>query len=74
MPDPNASNTDHINRFGGSFSVGYRTDHTATDIGAIASYGAGRDVSPHNLDFTDVIVTRSTQRYTYVFIASSYEF
>lgn len=73
-PDPNATNTDHINRFGGSFSVGYRTEHTATDIGAIVSYGAGHDASPRNLDFTDIIVTRATQRYTYVFIASSYEF
>jgi long-chain fatty acid transport protein len=73
-PDPNATNTDHINRFGGTLSVGYRTEHTATDVGAIVSYGAGHDVVPSNLDFTDIIVTRSTQRYTYVFIASSYEF
>lgn len=73
-PDPNPTNTDHIDRFGGSLSVGYRTEHTATDFGAIVSYGAGHDVAPNNLDFNDLVVTRSTQRYTYVFIASSYEF
>jgi hypothetical protein len=73
-PDPNATNSDHINRFGGSLSVGYRTEHTATDVGAIMSYGAGHDIAPNNLDFTDIIVTRATQRYTYLFIASSYEF
>lgn len=73
-PDPNATNTDHINRFGGSLSVGYRTEHTATDVGAMVSYGAGHDVAPRNLDFTDIVATRATQRYTYIFIASSYEF
>jgi hypothetical protein len=74
VPDPDPTNTDHIDRFGGSLSVGYRTEHTATDVGAIVSYGAGHDLAPNKLDFTDLVVTRSTQRYTYVFIASSYEF
>lgn len=64
----------YINRFGGSLSVGDRTEHTATDVGAIVSHGAGHDIAPNNLDFSDFVVTRSTQRYTYVFIASSYEF
>ena len=39
----------------------------------IVSYGAGHDVAPNRLDFSDLVVTRSTQRYAYVFIASSYE-
>lgn len=73
-PDPNVSNTSHINRYGGTFSLGYKTDHTATDIGAIIAYGVGRDEAPVNLDFSNEQPTRSTILDTYVFIASSYEF
>jgi hypothetical protein len=42
---PNPTHTDHIDCFGGSLSVGYRTEHTATDVGAIVSCGAGHDVA-----------------------------
>ena len=38
------------------------------------SYTAGHDIAPNNLDFTDFVVTRSTERYNHPFIASSYEF
>jgi hypothetical protein len=74
MPDPNPANTSHVDRFGGSMSLGYHTDHTATDVGATMSYGVGKDEAPQNLDFSNLQPTKSTQLDIYVFIASSYEF
>jgi hypothetical protein len=73
--DPNASNTEHVDRYGGTLSLGYRTDHTATDIGAIVSYGVGHTDAPNleTLDFNGE-PTRETQLYMYVFITSSYAF
>jgi len=73
-PNPNATNTSHVNRFGGTFSIGYKTEHTATDAGLILSYGSGKEVVPHNLNFQDLIPTTETQLYAYIFLASSYEF
>jgi long-chain fatty acid transport protein len=73
-PDPNASNTDHVDRYGATFSLGYRTANTATTAGVMVSYGAGHDVAPNNLDFSDLVPTTWTQTYAYLFIASTYEF
>ncbi len=73
-PDPNPENTNHINRYGATLSLGYRTDHTATDIGAIVSWGSGHDEAPVNLDFSNMQPTAASVFDTYVFIASSYEF
>lgn len=74
-PDPNPSNSTHVDRYGATLSLGYRTDHTATDVGAIVSYGTGTTNAPQldSLDFTSE-PTRETQLYTYVFITSSYAF
>lgn len=74
MPDPNPTNTGHVDRFGGTLSIGYRTPNTSTDAGIMVSAGSGREVSPNNLDFSDLIVTTWSQRYAYFFIASTYEF
>ncbi|HEV7559703.1 MAG TPA: hypothetical protein VGO00_29705 [Kofleriaceae bacterium] len=74
MPDPNATNTDHVNRIGGTFSLGYRTANTSTDAGMMITYGSGHDVAPNNLDFSDLVPTTWTQLYAYFFIASTYEF
>jgi hypothetical protein len=74
QPDPNASNTDHINRYGSTLSIGYRTEHTSTDAGMIVSSGSGHDLVPKNLDFSMLVPSTSSQLYTYVFISSSYEF
>jgi long-chain fatty acid transport protein len=74
MPDPNATNTDHVDRFGGTFSLGYRTSNTSTDAGVMITYGSGHDVAPNNLDFSDLVPTTWTQLYAYFFIASTYEF
>jgi len=74
QPDPNAHNTDHVDRFGGTFSVGYRTPNTATTAGIMVSYGSGKELAPNNLDFGDLVPTTWTQTYAYFFIASTYEF
>ncbi len=67
--------TAHVNRFGGSLSIGYRTEHTATDLGVNLSGGSGQDVVPgDNLDFTNLKVSRSSQLLFYVFLATAYQF
>lgn len=75
MPDPNSSNSSHVDRYGATLSLGYRTEHTATDVGAIASYGIGHTDAPDldTLDF-NAEPTSETQLYMYVFITSSYAF
>ena len=73
-PNPNASNTSHVDRFGGTFSLGLRTEHTATNIGLNLSYGSGSDIVPNNLDFSDVKPSTARQYLVYVFLASAYEF
>ncbi len=72
--DPNPSNTSHVDRYGGTVSLGYRTEHTATDVGVIVSYGAGSDLQAHNFNYDDLIVTRSTQTLLYAFLSSAYRF
>jgi len=42
--NPNTANYEHVNRYGGSLSIGYRTEHTATDVGTIISYDSGRQL------------------------------
>jgi long-chain fatty acid transport protein len=70
----NAANTSHIHRFGGSLSVGYRTEHTSTDVGATVSGGVGSDLVPDNLDVTKAKATTSSQLLVYLFIGTSYSF
>jgi long-chain fatty acid transport protein len=72
--NPDTDNTDHINRFGGTLSIGFRTEHTATDVGAQLSGGSGTDLVPVNLDFRATKPATSTQFLAYIFLASSYEF
>jgi long-chain fatty acid transport protein len=73
-PDPNASNTSHVDRFGGTLSIGYRTDHTSTDLGVSISGGTGTDLVPDNLDFSQYKASSSSQLFVYVFLGTSYEF
>ena len=74
VPNPDPDNTDHINRFGGTFSIGFRTEHTATDVGAAISGGTGTDIVPDNLNFQITKPVTSSQLLAYIFLASSYEF
>ena len=67
-------NPTHINRFGGTLSGGWRTEHTATDAGINLSYGSGTDLVPNNLDFSDLKPTTAKELLFYVFLASAYEF
>lgn len=72
--NPGPDNTSHVNRYGGSFSIGYQSEHTETDIGANLSFGSGEDLIPNNLNFADLKVTSSTTRNLYLFLASAYHF
>jgi hypothetical protein len=63
-----------VNRYGGTLSGGWRTQHTATDAGINFSYGSGTDLVPNNLDFADLKPTAAKQLLFYVFLASAYEF
>jgi hypothetical protein len=72
--DPNPSNTSHVNRFGGTVSVGVRTDHSSTDFGLCVSGGSGTDLVPNNLDFTNLKPTTATQLMVYAFLGTSYQF
>jgi hypothetical protein len=69
------SNTAHVDRYGGSFSLGLKTDHTATDLGVNVSYGSGQEVvfGP-NIDLSNPRVTTFTQLLVYVFLATTYSF
>jgi hypothetical protein len=73
-PNPNTTNSEHVNRFGGSLSIGYRTEHTATDVGTIISGGSGKTtgLDPSNIYATPV--HDMTHLLAYIFLASSYIF
>lgn len=72
--DPNAYNTSHIDRFGGSISLGFKTEHTSTDVGLNVSAGSGTDLVPNNLDFSQFKSTTATHLLVYLFLGTSYEF
>ncbi|HUJ62667.1 MAG TPA: hypothetical protein VLX92_29395 [Kofleriaceae bacterium] len=76
MADPNPSNDAHVDRYGGTLSVGFRTEHTETDVGLIISYGSGKADDPNlaSDDPTTAEPTIATQLYSYIFITSSYAF
>jgi hypothetical protein len=67
-------NTGHVNRLGGTFSVGYLSEHTSSALGVNVSGGSGTDLVPDNLDFSRFKPTRSTQLLVYVFLATAYQF
>jgi long-chain fatty acid transport protein len=69
-----ANNSTHVDRYGGTLSGGFRTEHTSTDVGINLSYGTGTDLVPNNLDFSDLKPTPATQLLFYVFLASAYQF
>jgi hypothetical protein len=73
---PVPSDTQHVDRYGATLSLGYRTEHTATDVGAIVSYGEGHTFSPQLDPASNLtpVLTKETQLYTYVFVTSSYAF
>jgi opacity protein-like surface antigen len=73
-PHPNTDNDEHVNRYGGSLSVGYRTEHTATDVGTIISYGSGKVTGFDLSNFYATPVHDVTNVLAYIFLASSYIF
>ena len=73
-PIPNTENGEHVNRYGGSLSVGYRTEHTATDVGTIISYGLGKTTGFDPSNFSATPVHDMTNMLAYIFLASSYIF
>ena len=70
----NTDNNMHVNRYGGSFSIGYRTEHTATDVGTIISYGSGQILRQDLSEGSQVYATNMTNLFAYIFLASSYIF
>jgi hypothetical protein len=72
--DPNTDNSMHVNRYGGSVSIGYRTEHTATDVGTIISYGSGQILRQDLSEGLEVHATNMTNLFAYIFLASSYIF
>jgi long-chain fatty acid transport protein len=73
--DPNTANSMHVNRYGGSVSIGYRTEHTATDVGTIISYGSGQITREDVTEGFQVDhATNMTNLFAYIFLASSYIF
>ncbi len=73
--NPNTDNYTHVNRYGGSLSIGYRTEHTATDVGTIISYGSGQTIRQEADEGFEVQhVTNMTNLFAYIFLASSYIF
>jgi hypothetical protein len=73
--NPNTTNNIHVNRYGGSLSIGYRTEHTATDVGTIISYGSGQTIRQEADEGFEVQhATNMTNLFAYIFLASSYIF
>ena len=68
------SNSQHIDRFGVSLSVGHRSTNVVTDVGLNLSYGTGKEVLPRQLDFTDLSYQDASQYLVYLFLATAYEF
>ena len=77
-PDTDANgdtqNTSHVNRYGGTVSIGMNSEHSSTNVGLNVSGGSGTDVVPNNLDFTQLKVTDSSQLLLYVFLGTAYQF
>jgi opacity protein-like surface antigen len=73
-PHPNTDNDEHVNRYGGSLSVGYRTEHTATDVGTIICYGLGKVTGLDLSNLNATPVHDMTNMLAYIFLASSYIF
>lgn len=68
------SNSQHIDRYGVSLSVGHRSTNVVTDVGVNLSYGTGKEVLPRQLDFTDLSYQDASQYLVYLFLATAYEF
>jgi len=73
-PGNGSSNSEHADRFGGSFSVGLRTEHTSTDLGLNLAFAHGKSLEARNLDFNDLVARDLSEFDLYVFIASAYRF
>jgi long-chain fatty acid transport protein len=75
-PTPSSTwdNNSHLDRYGGTASIGYRTDHTSTDLGLNVSYASGQSLRPNDLSFQEMVVTGSTETLFYLFLATSYQF
>ena len=73
-PGNGSSNSEHADRFGGSFSVGLRTEHTSTDLGLSLAFAHGKSLEARNLDFNDLVARDLSEFDLYVFIASAYRF
>jgi len=69
-----AERAQHVDHYAPTMSLGYRTDHTATNFGLELNYGRGHGLAPHNLDFTDLVPQPTHQLGVYVLASSSYEF
>ena len=69
LPVGTADNTTHIDRYGGAVSIGYRTDHTSTDLGLNVSGGSGQDLGPgQNIDLAHPRSLDTSQLLFYVFL------
>jgi long-chain fatty acid transport protein len=74
-PTGNVVNTSHMDRYVGTLSIGYRTEHTSTSLGVNLAMASGTDLVPgEGIDFAQLRRSRSTQTLAYVFLGTSYEF
>ncbi|OFX21640.1 MAG: hypothetical protein A2V77_14255 [Anaeromyxobacter sp. RBG_16_69_14] len=64
----------HRDSYGGTASVGYRTDHTSTDLGLNVSYASGRALAVRDLTLEELVVTETSTTRFYLFLATSYQF
>ena len=68
------ANSQHVDRFGASGSVGFRSQHVVTDLGFNVSYGRGQEYLPINLDFSQPRAGQVEQLLLYIFLSTAYEF
>jgi hypothetical protein len=78
-PTGNVANTSHMDRYVGTLSIGYKTEHTSTSLGVNVAAASGTDLVPAptaggGFDVSTLARSRSTQLLTYVVLGTAYEF
>jgi len=76
-PNPAYVDTAHVDRYGGSVSIGYSTAHTSSDLGLNVSLGSGQDFGTNQLGTTATANTKLSslsQVLCYLFLGTSYRF
>ena len=73
LPEPvdPPTNSTHLNRYGGTLSLGYLGEHASVDVGTILAYATGQTILGSG---TSARLTDESMLSSYFFLSSAYEF